>query len=1139
MIVCPSCGFEAPDDFAFCPKCATALSAPLAIPEERKVVTTLFCDLVAFTAMSEAADPEDVDRLLNEYSSRARRAIESHGGTVEKFIGDAVVGVFGVPVAHEDDPERAVRAALRLLEKLDAAGLVRPDGMPLLARCGVNTGEALARLDVDPLSGRGFVTGDAVNTAARLQAAAPPMGVAVGELTHELTAAVIAYEELPPVSAKGKSKPLCAWLARRPVARTGLRTTGLTSTPFLERGNELLALEDALSRASRAGEMEMVLIVGEPGIGKSRLVLELAHCLDEHPEMVTWRQGRCLPYGEGVTFWPLSEILKAHAGILDTDGVATVEARLDAVLPQSADRAWLRQRLRPLLGLSTTQSDRDESFAAWTRMLELIAADGPSVLVLEDLHWAGEAMLVFVEHLLSRELEIPLLIVATARPELLEHHEGALTLGSDHLQRITLPPLSQAATGALVTCLLDARPGAEMGPRILDLVGGNPLYAEQYVRLLLDGDFVAPAPDGLRLASGLDLPVPETVQAVLAARLDTLPRGHKALLCDASVVGETFWLGAVAALAGQDAGTVGAAMSALVGRDLVRPVLSSSMEGETQYLFWHALTRDVAYGQLPRGVRARKHTAVATWIEEATGERSHEFAEILAHHYETALDLARAVGDEELATSLAAPTLRCLSLAGQRALRLDATSAERHLIRALELAEPDGAERLELLPRLAEAFFLTNRLRQAAAVLEEAVAGLKKAGDVRAAAVSMCMLAHTLPRLGESDRGLTRSAVDLLAGDEPSPEKAEVLGMHALSVAIENTDTREVLAAADQAIEICELLRLPEPAIALHCRGDARLTLGDLDGFEDYERAVAAARAQGLGRERATIEGNRVAWVFALEGPRAACRATVEVMKFARRHGLETYAMNGRTLLIAGLRDAGEWDRALEEAADILSLIETDDDVADALYLMSFQAHILAERGDAARIARVLPWVVEKGREATSYIRGNVLLGAALAYAQIGEADSALRLLSECLDAPAAVLGNQELVPCAVRAALSAGDQRLAVGFLSCIAAGTPIPALPLYQHVSTSVRALVAEAHGDDEAAAEGFADAAGRWRTFEMPYEEGQALLGMGRCLARLGRRAEAVEALDRARGLLARLKARPALEETDSLLSSVPRA
>ena len=376
----------------------------------------------------------------------------------------------------------------------------------------------------------------------------------------------------------------------------------------------------------------------------------------------------------------------------------------------------------------------------------------------------------------------------------------------------------------------------------------------------------------------------------------------------------------------------------------------------------------------------------------------------------------------------------------------------------------------------------------------------------------MCMLAHTLPRLGESDRGLTRSAVSLLAGDEPSPEKAQVLGMHALSVAIENTDPQEVLEAAAQAIDICDLLGLPEPALALHCRADARLTLGDPGGLEDYERAVAAARAQGLGRERATIELNRAASVFALEGPRAACRATVEGTEFARRHGLETYVTDGRAQLIAGLRDAGEWDRALEDAADILSLIETDDDVANALYVKSFQVHMLAERGDAAQAAGVLPWMVEKGRESTSYLRGNALLGAALAYAQIGEADTTLSLLAECLGTPAAVLCNQELVPCAVRAALSGETSSWLPISCTCIAAGTAAPRTAA--GTSTSLppcgrwsRRLTATY----EAAAEGFADAAGQWRTFEMPYEEGQALLGQGRCLVRLGRQAEAVEALE----------------------------
>ena len=332
-----------------------------------------------------------------------------------------------------------------------------------------------------------------------------------------------------------------------------------------------------------------------------------------------------------------------------------------------------------------------------------------------------------------------------------------------------------------------------------------------------------------------------------------------------------------------------------------------------------------------------------------------------------------------------------------------------------------------------------------------------------------------------------------------------MLGMHALTVAIEYDDFREMLDAAAQAIDMCGVLGLPEPALALHCRADARLALGDLDGFEDYERAVAAARAQGLGRERATIELNRVAAVFALRGPRAACRAAMEAMEFARRHGLETYVMNGRTQLAAGLRDAGEWDRALEEAADTLSLIQTGDDVMGTLYLKSFQVYILTERGDAARAAAVLPWMIEKGRENVGFVRGNTLLAATLACAQLGETEEAVTLLAECLETPATVLSNYELVPSVVRAALSVGEQQLAAGFFACITTASDVRP-PLVQHVVTSVRALIAEAHGEHAAAAEVFADAAARWRAFDMPYEEGHALLGQGRCLVRLGSTGEA---------------------------------
>ncbi len=520
-----------------------AASRPAGAREERKTVTVLFCDVVGFTAMSEAADPEDVEAVLGRYHEAVRREVERHGGVVEKYIGDAVVGVFGVPAAHEDDAERAVRAGLRVVESVE--GVTRPDGAPLQVRVGVNTGEAFVRLDVDPASGRGLVTGDAVNTAARLQTAAAPMSVIVGPLTRELTGDVIVYDAFAPVLARGKTRPVGAWLVTGRRSRTGLRTAASVRGPFLGRARELEALRDAARAAWEAREAHFVLVAGEPGIGKSRLVLEFFREVERSAELITWRQGRCLAYGDGVTFWALGEILREHAGVVDSDGLETVEAKLEAVLPDGQDRPWLRQRLRPLLGLEAAQASRPENFAAWTRFTELIARGRPMVLVLEDLHWAGEGMLAFVEHLLARELPVPLLVVATTRLELLQRRTGPLTEpgGGPRRARIDLPALSADDTRALVSGLLGAEGPANVDHQVAALCGGNPLYTEQYVRLLLDGGYLADASPSPDLRGDAGLPLPATVHAVLSARLDALPRELKAMLGDAAVLGEAFWRG--------------------------------------------------------------------------------------------------------------------------------------------------------------------------------------------------------------------------------------------------------------------------------------------------------------------------------------------------------------------------------------------------------------------------------------------------------------------------------------------------------------------------------------------------------------------------------------------------------------------
>jgi class 3 adenylate cyclase/S1-C subfamily serine protease len=682
VIACPLCGHEASDDIATCPHCGAPLT-PARRAEERRVVTTLFCDLVGFTALSERNDPEVVDALLRRYYSVTRRVVESYGGTVEKFIGDAVVAVFGVPTLHEDDPERAVRAGLRLVDEIDA--LPGIGGQPVEVRVGVNTGEALVRLDVDPASGEGFLTGDAVNVAARLQSAAPPMAVAVGDATHAATENVFAFDACHPVALKGKSQALQVWIATAPLARTGAELRSFTSS-FVGREAELGRLEELLHRATETDRAALALIVGEPGIGKSRLLAEFARRLDDDSTVVTWRQGRCLPFGSNVTFWALSEIVRGYAGILESDGVARTEARLGAVLPEGPSRDPLRARLRPLLGLEAEEASRVENFAAWRAFLEMQAAQGPTVLVIEDLHWADDPMLAFLDDLAQNLGDVPLLLLATARQEVLElggPGAGFVSVA----ERVALGPLSGDETGQLILTRLGAKSlPVSLQAALLERSGGNPLFAEELVRLLEDRDLLENRGGTVALKPGVELPMPDSIGALIAARLDLLAPDRKALLADASVVGRSFWAGAVAAVGGREPAQVLEGLIELVAKELVRPVRGSSIEGETEFLFVHALVGDVAYAQLTRADRAVKHAALARWLEERSRGSTEDMAEILAYHYGTALEMATSCG-LDLEDELMEPTSRYLALAGGRAAPLDAAAAAKHFAHAERVAD--------------------------------------------------------------------------------------------------------------------------------------------------------------------------------------------------------------------------------------------------------------------------------------------------------------------------------------------------------------------------------------------------------------------------------------------------------------------
>ncbi len=626
-------------------ECATPLgAAPLA--EERKVVTALFCDLVGFTASSESADPEDIDRMLAEYANMTRSAIESYGGVVEKFVGDAVLGVFGVPAAHEDDPERAVRAGLRIVEEAEGLHPVGP--APFRVRVGINTGEALVRLGVSPGSGEGFVRGDPINTASRIQSAAPEMGVAVGLPTYEATSAVFDYDELEPTTLKGKTEPVRIFHATSSRARFGTDIIRKHDTAFVGREVDLALLKGIFEKTLAGGTPQLVTVVGEPGLGKSRLMVELFAYLDTRPDLTIWRQGRCLPYGEGVTFWALGEIVKAHAGILESDAAPIAEAKLDEVLPAGDDREWFHHRLLPLIGIGATSSaDREELFTAWTRFVAHIADRAPTVLLFEDLHWADEAMLRFLEHLVDRADPVPLLVVGTARPELFERHPDYAT-GLHNANRINLLPLTEAETARLVSSLLDATVlPSELQQPILERVEGNPLYAEEFVRLLRDRDLLVRKGKSWGLREGADVPLPDSIMALLAARLDMLDPDAKSIVADAAVIGKVFWAGAVAQMSGRDEAVVVDTLRELSRKELVRPNRLSSVKDEAEYSFWHILARDVAYAQLPRASRAARHVAAAQWIESKSSARVEDLADVLAYHYSNALELTRAAGEDD------------------------------------------------------------------------------------------------------------------------------------------------------------------------------------------------------------------------------------------------------------------------------------------------------------------------------------------------------------------------------------------------------------------------------------------------------------------------------------------------------------
>ncbi|HWQ01627.1 MAG TPA: AAA family ATPase, partial [Gaiellaceae bacterium] len=934
------------------------------------------------------------------------------------------------------------------------------------------------------------------------------------------TERVFEWEPLEPVLAKGKAELLTIFRPLRSRARFGSDVTRTHSTPLVGRELEKPLLIGVYERAAAQRSCQLVTMVGEPGVGKSRMCMELFQHIEERPGLVRWRQGRCLPYGEGIAFWALGEIVKAEAGILESDSPEVAAQKLERALPQDdPDVTWLRARLQPLVGAGGQPASQEEAFTAWRRVLESWAAERETVLVFEDLHWADDALLSFLEHLADWSEGVPLLVLCTARPELLEQRP-AWAAGLRNATMINLPPLTDEETGTLVSSLLQQTLlPAETRAVLLERAGGNPLYAEEFVRLLAD-----------QSADDDQMQVPDSVQALIAARLDTLSPDRKGLLQDASVVGKVFWAGALVEMGGRDPREVEQALHELSRKELVRPARTSSMEGDAEYGFWHGLVADVCYSQIPRAARATAHRAAAAWIERKGGERVDDLADVLAHHYLTALELARASGQDADISELKAAAIRYLALAGERSLPLDVGRAEQSLALALELAGRDGPESAPLLERWGIAAQQQNRLQEAKEALEDSLALYRERDERIPTGRVLTHLSLVLGRLGDPAwRRTIDEAIELLEAEPPGQELVDAYVRLASSMSV-HAVYREAIERSGRAADLAAELGLPTPPGALGTRGNARAALGDPQGVDDLRQALELSIEQGQGRMAAISYANLafVTWLY--EGPKAAIVVGRAGTEFSQRHGDTDMALHLTGGMAPVLAEIGDTEAALEHARAAAERQQASGSIF-VVESRTLELRLLAEQGRHEQVA-VPDELVGVARESGEpQVIANAFSTAAQLLLAQSRSEEAQALLAELCTVDE-IRGDPVyagLLAGLVRTALALPDAALAQQLLDGVQ-----PVMPLAAHALAAGRAQLAEAAGDLTEASHLYAEAAERWREFGNVPELAYALLGYGRSLSALGD-PSAEPPLSEARDLFASMGYGPALANTEGFLAA----
>jgi class 3 adenylate cyclase/predicted ATPase len=1136
-LACSSCGAALGGDEKFCGECgapqsavataaAPAEAAREAPASERRLVSVLFADLVGFTALSEARDAEEVRELLSRYFDICRRLIELYGGTVEKFIGDAVMAVWGTPTTTEDDAERAVRAALDLVAAVSALGQ-ELGAEELRARAGVLTGEAAVTVGA---VGEGMVAGDLVNTSSRVQSVAEPGRVFVGESTRRATEHSVVYEDAGTFELKGKEGLMPLWRAVRVVSgvRGTLKSQGLEA-PFVGRDRELRQIKELFHTCAEEEKAQLVSVTGIAGIGKSRLSWEFYKYFDGLAQLVYWHRGRCLAYGEGVTYWALADMVRMRCRIAEDEHPASAAAKLRATVEEhlldAEERRFVEPRLAHLLGLGEHEShDRQDLFAAWRLFFERLADVYPTVLAFEDMQWADASLLDFVEYLLEWSRNHPLYVVTLARPELLERRP---TWGAGHrnFTSMYLEPLSQAAMEELLTGLVPGLPPS-LCERILTRAEGIPLYAVETVRMLLDrGALIQEGAVYQPVGTIESLEVPETLHALIAARLDGLSAEERSLLQDGAVLGKTFTRAALLALTDFEEADLDQLLHSLVRKEVLSLQSDPRSPEHGQYGFLQDLVRRVAYETLSRRDRRARHLAAAEYLAAALADE--EVTEVVASHLVDAYELEP---DADDAAAIRDRARLALVNAGERAGALAATAeAQRYFERAARLTDLP-LEQAALESSAGRMALRAGSLEAGRSLLEHAENVFMEEGELRQAADASARLAEIDYREGRPLEAVARLevALDQLTGAEPDESVAVVAAELGRFLVLTN-DYERAAPYLEQALALAEGLRLDEvfaqamtsKALQFILRNrleESRILLeGAIEFALKHDLSSAATRALN---NLAVVFESADRYVDAVDASRRG-------LELARRVGDRVAEGNFLAGPISAAVLLGRWDDALERAAEAESL-DLPIEYLENLYLPL--GDVYGERGDLDRLRALLDGHATAAESDDLQSRTWYSLARCALLRAEGKHAEALRTAQAAIDAQGD-LGITFLTVklgyvAGMEAALSGGDEERARELLSVIEELRPGDRPPMLDAHAHRVRARL----DDDEA---GFAEAAEDFRELEMTFYLGVTLLEHGEWLVAHDRVDDAEPLLAEAREIFERVEARPWLERTAAAL------